>query len=115
MAISGKLSPNIYKPFGSASITTTIQPVWTPASGKVVVLMGFDLRLTAGAMGQLDITDGTVAAAGTILTYPIHADWLKVSGIYKNLSAADAPLGIKARDGGGTVSGTFYGREFTPS
>src|SRR3972149_3487624 len=114
MAISGKLAPNTYKPFGAASITTTIQPVWAPASGKVVVLMGLDLRMTAGAVTQIDITDGTAAAAGTILSYPINTDWLKISGIYKSLSSANNKLGIKATAGAGTVSGTFYGREVIP-
>src|SRR3972149_5295189 len=108
---SGKLTPNVFKPFGSASITTTIQSVWTPASGKVVVLMGFDIRQTSGAVTAIDITDGTAAASGTILSYPIHSDWLPVRNIYKMLGAADAPLGIKARSGAGTVAGTFYGRE----
>ncbi len=109
MAISGK-PPSEYTPFGSASVTTTIQPVWTPASGKTLTLEGFDIRAMSGEI-QVDFTDGTAAASGTILTYPLSDAWLNVGGISKQLSAVDQILGIKARAGAGSVSGTFYGRE----
>ncbi|KKL95300.1 hypothetical protein LCGC14_1856060, partial [marine sediment metagenome] len=62
MALSGRLSPNVQKPFGSASVTTTIQPAWTPASGKRIRLMGFDLGLHSAIPVQIDLTDGTAVA-----------------------------------------------------
>lgn len=116
MAISGD-PQNIWKVFGSASVTTTIQPVWTPATGKVVQLMGFSLKMGAGT-AQFDITDGTAAAAGTISTHSMVNTDPTLDFDYgrgKLLSAANSPLGIKARAGAGTISGTFYGREFVPA
>src|SRR3989304_4654944 len=109
MPISGKLAPNVWKPYGSASITTTIQPVWTPASGKVISLMGAIISLSAGT-AQVDLTDGTAAASGTIATFFMAHNPGIVSnpsdisfGAGKRLTAADTPLGIKARAGAGTV------------
>ena len=121
MTLSGRFAPNVWKPFGSASITTTIQPVWTPASGKVVNLMGAIVSLSAGT-AQVDLTDGTAAASGTIATFFLTHHPASVNsptsisfGAGKALSAADAPLGIKTRAGAGTAVGTFYGRERVPA
>ena len=120
MVMSGKLSPNVFKPFGSASITTTIKPAWTPASGKVVVLMGAIISLSAGT-AQVDLTDGTAAAAGTVATlFMAHNPGIvsnpsDISFGSKMLTGANTPLGIKARAGEGTVVATFYGREFVPA
>ena len=121
MAISGRLAPNIYKPFGSASVTTTIQPVWTPASGKIIRIMGAIISLSAGT-AQLDLTDGTAAASGTIATFfmahnpGIVSNPVDISfGAGKLLTGANTPLGIKSRAGAGTVVATFRGREFVPA
>jgi len=117
MTLSGRLAPNVWKPYGSASVTTTISGVWTPTTGKQVRLMGFDLTLATPTQIQVDIVEGTAAAAGTLSTHyfgtqdpNIHFSY----GAGKLLSANTRP-GIKARAGAGTISGTFYGREDTPA
>ncbi len=118
MTLSGRLSPNVQKPFGSASVTTTIQPAWTPASSKRVRLMGFELSLHSATPVQIDLTDGTAAASGTISTHFFDTDQpskLYHYGAGKALASANTKLGIKARAGAGTISGTFYGREDTPA
>lgn len=111
MSISGE--PSIYTPFGSATVNTTIQAAITPsASTKTVVLNGLYLAQMAGAAGQIDLTDGTAADAGTVLTFPVNSSYpLNVQGLSKKLSTAGNPLGIKARGGGGTFAGSFYSRE----
>ena len=117
MSLSGRLSQNVQKPFGSASVTTTIQPAWTPASGKRVRLMGFELSLQSAVQVQIDLTDGTAAASGTISTHFFDPDQPSKPyhyGAGKALASADTKLGIKARSGAGTISGTFFGREDTP-
>lgn len=117
MVFSGRLSPNVQKPFGSASVTSTIQPVWTPASGKRIRLMGFELSLLTAVGVQLDLTDGTAAASGTVSTHYFDPDQPSKSyhfGAGRALAAANTKLGIKARADSGTISGTFYGREDSP-
>lgn len=116
MSLSGGLSPNVWKPFGSASITTTSQPAWTPASDKRIRLMGFELSLVSATEVQIDILAGTAAAAATVSTHffgTAQPSKLFHYGAGKALDA-DAKLSIKARAGAGTISGTFFGREDTP-
>lgn len=116
MTLSGRLAPNVWKSFGSASVTTTISGVWTPATGKRVRAMGFDLTLASATEIQVDIVAGTAAAAGTISTHYFEAA-ARIPFNYGagRLLATNTPLGIKARAGAGTISGTFYGREETPA
>lgn len=116
MTLSGRLAPDTWKPFGSASITTTIKGVWAPSTGKRIRAMGFDLTLASATEIQVDIVAGTAAAAGTISTHYFEA----AARIPFNYGAGkvldtDTPLGIKARAGAGTISGTFYGREDVPA
>lgn len=117
MTLSGRLSSSVQKPFGSASVTTTIQAVWTPAAGKRIRLMGFDLGLHSATQVQIDIVSGTAAASGTVSTHYFDPDQPNREFHYGAGKAldADAKLGIKARAGAGTISGTFYGREDTPA
>ncbi|KKL25536.1 hypothetical protein LCGC14_2404280, partial [marine sediment metagenome] len=89
-----------------------------PASGKRIRLMGFDLGLHSAAQVQIDLTDGTAAASGTISTHffdPDQPSHLYHFGAGKALAGANTKLGIKARAGAGTISGTFYGREDIPA
>jgi len=109
--MEGRFAPNIFKPFGSASVTTTIQPAWTPAAGKSVEVGGAIVtQLTAGVL-QYDLTDGTVAAAGTIFTFGFVAAGGPVDIPIGKMLSGTVPLGIKARAGAGSVVATFYGRE----
>ncbi len=116
MTLSGGLAPNVWKPFGSASVVTTSQIAWTPVSGNRIRLMGFELSLVSATEVQLDILAGTAVAAATISTHFFNAVQPSKAfhyGAGKAL-AEDAKLSIKARAGAGTITGTFYGREDTP-
>jgi hypothetical protein len=102
---------NIYKAFGSASVTTAIQPVWTPAAGKIVEVGGAIVAQLSAAAAQYDLTDGTVAAAATIATFGFGAAGGPVDLPIRKLLTGTVPLGIKARATAGSVVATFYGRE----
>lgn len=117
MSLSGGLSPNVWKPFGSANVVTTSQIAWTPEAGNRIRLMGFELSLVSTGEVQIDILAGTAVAAATISTHffdPVQPSKSFHYGAGKAL-AEDAKLSIKARAGGGTITGTFYGREDTPA
>lgn len=109
----GRFAPNVFKAFGSASVTTTIQTAWPAVAGKIIEVHGAVVSQTGAGAIQYDLTDGTVAAAGTIGTFGFAAAGGPVDIPIgpKSLSGTANPLGIKARAGAGSVVATFYGRE----
>ncbi len=110
------LEPNVWKAFGSASVVTTPQAVWTPGSDKRIRLMGFELTLVSATEVQIDVLAGTAVAAATVSTHffdAVQPSKLFHYGAGKAL-AKNAKLSIKARAGAGTIAGTFFGREDTP-
>lgn len=109
----GRFSVNAHKPFGSASVTSTVGSAgWTPAAGKAINLAGAIVSQLSAGVIQYDLTNGTEAAAGTIFTFGFAAAGGPVDiPIGKSLSA-DKSLGIKARAGAGSIIATWYGREY---
>lgn len=89
----------------------TAEAVWTPASGKTVIITGWSLTLTAA--GTLKLFVGTDAAANRILYLNVPANggesrqFPEGQGI---AMAADAVLKVTST-GGGDVNGTIYGYE----
>jgi hypothetical protein len=105
---------NVFKPFGSAAISSTGSAVWTPASGKKIVLQGGAVSLLSAGTYVADILEGTAADAGTIASLALLnpgniTEEIPVSN--RTFASADLPLGIKVRAGTATIIVNSRGRE----
>ena len=103
---------DIYKMIDANAITAaSTEVVWTPASGKTVILMGWCLSSSANAAIEfVDSSATTTVIAQTPLLAAAGVHTIENLGDGLKLSAGDGTLNIDVT-ADSTVSGMVWGRE----
>lgn len=109
----GRLRRTHNQALESFALSTTIAQAWNPASGRRVRLMGVSVKESAGTAVTVAVTNGTVAAAGTLGYFELAANESREvdfgdGGLYADL---DADLGLKCLANTSQITGALVGRE----
>ena len=96
----------------SFELSTTIASAWVPPTNRRIRVMGASVKESAGTAVTVAVTNGTVAAAGTLGHFELGANESREidfgdKGLYGDL---DAEIGLKVLANTSEITGSLVGR-----